>query len=186
MVEYQKRGLPHAHLLIILDSEDRLQVPGDVDNVIVAELPPKPELFLDNEQKRQATSLREVVLKCMVHGPCGALNPKSPCMVNGKCSKGYPKPFCSHTSWSDFSSYPCYRRRTPNSESGTAIVGNFLIDNIWIVPYNPYLSLRYNAHINVEACISPFAAKYLFLYINKVYFLQKLAFSVYFGIFLGQ
>ena len=41
------------------------------------------------------------------------------------------------------------------------------IDNSWIVPYNPYLSLRYDCHINVEVCTSPKAAKYLFKYTTK-------------------
>ena len=41
------------------------------------------------------------------------------------------------------------------------------LDNRWIVPYSPYLSLRYNCHINVEVCMSPLAAKYLFKYVTK-------------------
>ncbi len=99
----------------------------------------------------------------MVHGPCGEWNPNSPCTVDGKCSKGYPKPIEDVTTWTETSAYPKYRRRNLR----TATVGKYLIDKRWIVPYNPYLSLKFPAHINVEACVSPFAAKYLFLLHKK-------------------
>ena len=51
--------------------------------------------------------------------------------------------------------------------------GNFIVvrganlDNRWVVPYNPYLLKKYNAHINVEACTSPKSVKYLYKYIYK-------------------
>ena len=35
------------------------------------------------------------------------------------------------------------------------------------MPYNPYLLRLFNCHINVEACGSIKAVKYLFKYINK-------------------
>ena len=41
------------------------------------------------------------------------------------------------------------------------------VDNRWIVPYNPFLSLRYNCHINIEKCTLPTAAKYLYKYMKK-------------------
>ncbi len=36
-----------------------------------------------------------------------------------------------------------------------------------MVPYNPYLSLLFNCHINVEVCTSVAAVKYLYKYVYK-------------------
>jgi hypothetical protein len=41
------------------------------------------------------------------------------------------------------------------------------MDNRWVVPYNPYLLQYFNYHINVEACGSIKAVKYLFKYLYK-------------------
>ena len=41
------------------------------------------------------------------------------------------------------------------------------IDNSWVVPYNPVLMMKYNAHINVELVASIAGIKYLFKYISK-------------------
>ena len=35
------------------------------------------------------------------------------------------------------------------------------------MPYNPYLILKYNAHINVEVCSTVMAVKYLFQHAYK-------------------
>lgn len=37
----------------------------------------------------------------------------------------------------------------------------------WVVPYNPYLSHKYNAHINLEMCASLHVVCYLYKYIYK-------------------
>jgi len=76
-VEWQKRGLPHAHILLWL--EERIK-PDEIDRIICAEL-------LD---KNVDPLLFDIVCKNMVHGPCGDLNNRSPCMNDGRCSKKFP------------------------------------------------------------------------------------------------
>ena len=138
VIEFQKRGLPHVHMLIHLDPEDKLRDANDVDGLISTEIPSQEE----------NPALYETIKSCMVHGPCGHLNPNSVCMVEGKCSKNFPKSFSDVTVVND-NSYPKYRRR---NDGRTITIRNMELDNRWIVPFNPYLSSKYNAHINVEAC----------------------------------
>ena len=168
VIEFQKRGLPHAHILVILNEEDRLSNSSDVDNVISAQLPPEPSLFEPgSEEQKQAERLESIVLKNMIHGPCGKLNPKSPCMQDGKCSKGFPKSFCNKTVINSDKTYPEYQRLDPENGGRKIKSQNHEIDNSWVVPYSPYLTLRFNGHINVEVCMSFLAPKYLFKYITK-------------------
>ena len=141
-----------------------------VDAVISAELPPDPET-LSEEAREQARRLEEYVLKNMIHGPCGQYFPNCPCMDQGKCSKSFPKSFCRDTIVDPERCHPVYHRRSP-ADGGRVIKvkkGNqeVTIDNQWVVPYSPYLGLRYNCHINIELAVSPTAAKYLYGYICK-------------------
>ena len=158
VIEFQKRGLPHVHLLLHLSEEDKLVQASDIDSIICAELPDplqEPDLF-------------SIVKACMIHGPCGTDNPKCPCMEDGKCTKDYPKDFCDAT-LPNTEGYPKYRRR---SDGRTVNVkcpdGKFvLLDNRNVVPYCPWLTKKFNAHINVEACTSLKSVKYLYKYIYK-------------------
>ena len=59
-VEWQKRGLPHAHLLVILAEPIG---PDDYDRIVHAELP----------DEATHPVLHALVSKHMMHGPCGAL-----------------------------------------------------------------------------------------------------------------
>jgi hypothetical protein len=152
-IEFQKRGLPHMHLLIFLCHPYKLLNPDDIDSVISAKWPDpetQPVLF-------------DTVQRCMVHGPCGAFNPRAPCMENGKCTKYLPKAFQAYTSM-DTDGYPLYQR----PEDGRAYtVGRHTVDNSWIVPYSPYLSAKFDCHINVECAVTVKSIKYPFKYIHK-------------------
>lgn len=66
----------------------------------------------------------------------------------------------------DQDGYPIYRRR----DNGHTIDKNkTLIHSGHVVPQNPSLLLKYEAHINVEGCNQSTSIKYLFKYINKIY-----------------
>ena len=168
VVEFQKRGLPHAHILIILADEDRPKTREQIDQVVTAELPPNPsEPGIPAEEKARRQPLWDIVLTNMIHGPCGAQNPHCVCMENGVCTKRFPKPFQAQTLVDEATSHPTYRRRSPQDGGQTVQKDGKTINNSWVVPYSPYLSLRYNCHINIEICISPLAAKYLYKYVTK-------------------
>ncbi|KAL4275611.1 hypothetical protein AHAS_Ahas20G0124500 [Arachis hypogaea] len=152
-IEFQKRGLPHAHMLLWLNVENNLQSVEIVDEFICVELP-NPQKF---------PSLYNVITKYMIHGPCSRLRPSSPCMKDGKCSKFYPKRFVDQTSF-DEDGYPIYRRRNTGV---TVKINDVDIDNRFVVPYNPLLLIKYQAHINLGLCNKSNVIKYLFKYVNK-------------------
>ena len=167
VVEWQKRGLPHAHILIILKEFDRNITPEFFDSIISAELPPDPEEALDEVTKLQRKKLEDVVLMNMLHGPCGEHRPDARCMEDGKCTKKFPKPFLKQTYLDPNGLKVSYMRRSPEDGGRTILHNGRTVDNSWVVPYNALLSLRYNCHINVEAAASPKSSLYLFKYIHK-------------------
>jgi hypothetical protein len=72
-IEFQKRGLPHAHLLFKLAPADALRTPDQYDELISAQIPDpieQPQLY-------------QIVAGNMLHGPCGVHNPRAPCMMVG-------------------------------------------------------------------------------------------------------
>ena len=107
--------------------------------------------------------MQALVLKFMIHGPCGAFNPSSSCMQDGKCIRNFPKPLRPQTTLSE-DSYASYRRRNTGRLHR---VGPHHVDNRFVVPYSPYLLFKYQCHINVESVFSLKSVKYIYKYVYK-------------------
>ncbi|CAN6998843.1 unnamed protein product [Brassica oleracea var. botrytis] len=153
-IEFQKRGLLHAHILLWFGDHSRTPNPEEIDKIISAEL----------SDKQKDPEAYELVAKHMIHGPCGVHRPRSPCMKNHVCAKKFSRPFTQSTSI-DKSGYIIYRRR--KNEIANVLKDEILLDNASVIPYNIEILKKYAAHINVEWCNRTSAIKYLFKYITK-------------------
>ena len=91
------------------------------------------------------------VKSCIVHGPCGNINPHAPCIKNGLCSKGYSKVHQdSEVTTISGDGYPLYARPDDGRSFPIKVLQTtFDANNCWMIPYNRYLSTKYNCHITV-------------------------------------
>lgn len=67
IIEYQKQGLLHIHLLIFLHSADQFFKAFQIDEVIYAKLP--------TAKKDLNGKFIRIVTSVILHGPCGDINP---------------------------------------------------------------------------------------------------------------
>ena len=149
-VEFQKRGLPHAHILLKYSSE--CITPDDIDNVVSARIP-------------EAANDAEIVRRFMLHTahdsnvinniPPSPENPLKYCekWKNGArvCRFGYPKPPQERTSL-DPSNRVLYQR-----DEGDAFV----------VPHCLPLLRKFKSHMNMEIAGCGQLFQYLFKYVHK-------------------
>ena len=151
-IEWQARGLPHAHILIIL--QYRIITPQQIDAIVSAEIPNRdehPELY-------------SLVTELMLHDPCDD-NAEAGCrkgQKGGLCKRHFPKDTSSQTVVLP-NKFPKYRRRCLN----TAVVKGRIITDDWVVPHSPFLLLKYGAHINVEIAAHVKTFKYVYKYVLK-------------------
>ena len=151
-IEFQKRGLPHAHMVLFLTDTDKPRTAQDVDCLVSAEIP-DPQV---------QPEFHETVKRHMMHGPCGDLDPHCVCMENGECKQNFPKPLQQQTEF-NVNGYPLYRRRGQHR----AQLRRHTVNDSWVVPHNPHLLMKFNCHMNVEVCTTVRSVKYIFKYIHK-------------------
>ena len=124
-IEFQKRGLPHVHILVWIEKKGNEITTEIIDSWISAEIPNPtidPLGYI-------------LVSEHMMHGPCGEKNWNCPCMKKGRCSKFYPKEFQEETTFTD-TGFTMYRRRN----NGIFICrDNHNLDNRWVAKKTPEL-----------------------------------------------
>ncbi len=125
VIEFQKKGLSHTHILIILSPKDKSKTSENFDKLVYAEIP----------DRNLQSKLYKTISKNIIHRSCGYLNPNLPCMIDGKCSKYYHQEFIATTTTNKFG-YLLYRKRDNRQ---TIEKREIIIDNQWIIPYNSYL-----------------------------------------------
>ena len=169
VIEYQGRGCVHAHIITKFEGPGPEQL-KEVDKWIWTNL---PDASIANDE------LREKVLQHMVHKKDGTFNPAAPCMKTDPktkrkyCKKHHPQPFRSSLAIHEKSERAEYRR-LDNNDSATIKCKNgqnktveATIDNRDIVPYNPYLIMKYDCHIFVDMVTGKAVIAYLYKYAHK-------------------
>ncbi|GKC65141.1 DNA helicase, partial [Tanacetum coccineum] len=121
-IEFQKRGLPHCHTLLWVDSSSKIRDAAQIDEYISVELPDPVE---DPKGYR-------VVSKVMMHGPRGVANPSAACTEKGICNKHFLKMYNDKTFF-DTNGHTHYQRRQTQVH---VMKGDSRLDNYNVVPYN--------------------------------------------------
>ncbi|KAL3105716.1 hypothetical protein niasHT_029001 [Heterodera trifolii] len=215
-VEHQKRGMPHIHMLLILEKGGRLTTPEQVDEYVSARIPKLPQLLDQSPEANQQRRLWHYVTTMMLHD-CNAA-----CLEGSRCRKHFPKPYSDRTELSEVR-YTNYVRLAPGDdlevasrrgdekqgmdedhtpaadperdwaevryqripargrvpERQHAECGQthhkkrkggrsaLLLDDSRVIPYNPFLLLKYGCHVNIEYVFGQKACKYIFKYLLK-------------------
>ena len=142
VIEFQKRGLPHAHIAIKVDNEPKTS--EEIDAVISARMP-------DNNSK-----LRKIIESLYVHScrpeRCHKKQKQEKTYRIPVCDQGYPHALCQKT-FIDEAGFVHYKRTAEEDRS--------------IVSYNPHLTFGLECHINVDIAHTVLLIMYLYKYFYK-------------------
>lgn len=169
VIEFQKRGTPHSHIVIRFEGEspDALH---EIDKWVWTNLP---------DERIAGGKLREKVIKFQVHHKCGNFNPNAPCMSTDRktnkkhCSKQFPQPFRTNFTTNPKTGRAEYRRldngdtAKVKQKNGDNKYVETDIDNRYVVPYNPYLLMKYDCHICFDLVTANAVVAYIYKYCHK-------------------
>ncbi|KAK4702244.1 ATP-dependent DNA helicase PIF1, partial [Phenoliferia sp. Uapishka_3] len=140
VVEFHKRGLPHAHIIIRVSPECPFE---DIDKVVSAELPDHPG------------PLRDAYLKHMQHSKSHLMSAKekySRCNKNGRCIYGFPHPV---------------RPRTVIDQHGRMQFRRRKEESVWTSSTIPALLLFWQGHVHVDCIFTSDVFYYSYKYMYK-------------------
>ena len=162
VIEYQRRGLPHAHMVFKFKDntdlpryEEKAALASWIDHHITATYPSTPS---DEEPLEIGESYEEDLIyaaivkshmlhKCFPESNGGCKNEKN------VCSKGFDSNIVANVTSFDERGFPQYRRPT--------------VKSLYVVPHNRELLLDWNGHANVEFAGSTYTVIYLYKYLFK-------------------
>ncbi|MBW0498906.1 hypothetical protein O181_038621 [Austropuccinia psidii MF-1] len=96
-IEFHKRGIPHAHIILILAKNSIPNKSSQINTLVCAEMP----------HPTQEKKLFELVTTTMLHSPC---KEGLQCWTRFGCKYGYPKSYIPEKLICK-DAYPAYRRR---------------------------------------------------------------------------
>ena len=174
VIEYQARGLPHAHIVFRLKNaptsdEEKIEFinkffharyPDDFEEPTEIQKNSAAELFKYEKQKAEHERYVQCINNNMTHKCSSAFNGCKD--KNGICKKGYMTNTINKTASFDLKGYPVYYRKTEN--------------DLRVVPHNKEMLLDWDGHINVEFCGKVYAVMYLYNYLFKGKFFNILFF----------
>jgi hypothetical protein len=142
-IEFQKRGVPHAHILLKFRSD--CITAADIDAVVSAEIPSNPQ---DAALVRNCMIHRHPASDKPISKYCQRLNEDGQRI----CRFHYPHALQATTSI-DIEGRAHYRRRNPEDQ--------------WVVAHCLPLLRMFQCHLNFEVANSSHLFQYLFKYIHK-------------------
>ena len=169
-IKFQKQGLPYQHIILFLSlrARHRYRNLDNVDQCVSIELP-TAEANLTRE-------LQANIAQQIVYRPYSLDKPLVACtqdsnaraFIDLRYSKKFLKAFQEEIVLLD-NSYPLYQRRDNSKHVIIKVASgqDIQLNNQHIIPYNLYLSRRYNAYINIKICSGIKAIKYIYKYIYK-------------------
>ena len=102
--------------------------------------------------------LHELCANFQLHTPCDT-NAESGCRNGKDCKRHFPKDMSRCTVILN-NAFPKYRRRGLHYCN----VNGRMVGDDWVVPFNPFLTMKYRCHINCEVAASIKSFKYVYKY----------------------
>jgi hypothetical protein len=149
VIEYQHRGLPHAHIVVKLENvpaTDNPNISLFIDEHFIACIPILSATSTDEDRRIHSLVIKHMQHRCVV--ACNGCKKTAESI----CSKGFDMISVTHTHF-DERGLPVYKR------------GSCL--DLKTVPYNPQILSDWDGHSNVEYSNNPRCVFYLFNYLYK-------------------